>query len=279
MCTPRNIHRRKPHLTTPLITLLSDFGLKDPYVAEMKAVILSICPEACIVDISHEIEKFNIRMGAFALASAASYFPNGVIHVAVVDPGVGTKRRPILVETQHAFYIGPDNGLLMLTAQRDGIRSAYHIVNKRYMLPHVSQTFHGRDVFTPAAAHLANGCTPSDFGPEIHDYVIPEFAKPRLTKGELSGEVLHIDDFGNIITNISKEDLGKTRIREGAKLRIKLKGKSMTLRLHSTYGDAATKAPLALIDSQNFFEIAINQDSASEKFKTKAGDTAVILLT
>jgi len=259
-----------------IISLLSDFGLKDPYVAEMKAVILSICTEAHIIDVSHNIEKFNIRAGAFVLASAVPYFPNGTIHVAVVDPGVGTKRRALLVETKHAFYIGPDNGLLMLAAQRGGIRHVYAITNPKLMLPRVSSTFHGRDVFAPAAAHLANETLPSDFGPEIYDYVIPKFAKPHLTKGELCGEVLHVDDFGNIITNISKGDMDKIGIIEGFKLSIKLGGKATRMKFCSTYGEAPAKKPLALIGSHDFLEIAINQGIASKRFKIKVGDPVII---
>jgi len=260
----------------PIITLLSDFGLKDPYVAEMEAVILSICPEAQIIDVSHNIEKFNIREGAFVLASAMPYFPDSTIHLAVVDPGVGTKRRALLVETKHAFYIGPDNGLLMLAAQRGGIRHVYAITNPKLMLPRVSFTFHGRDVFAPAAAHLANETVPSDFGPEIHDYMIPEFAKPHLTKGELCGEVLYVDDFGNITTNISKGDLDKIGIVEGFKLDIKLRGKATRMKFCSTYGEAPAKKPLALIGSHDFLEIAINQGSASKIFKIKVGDAVII---
>jgi S-adenosylmethionine hydrolase len=217
-------------------------------------------------------------MGAFVLASAASYFPQGAIHVAVVDPGVGTKRRPILVETSHAFYIGPDNGLLMLAAQRSKIRHTYHIVDKRYMLPRVSRTFHGRDIFAPTAAHLAKGCKPSDFGPEIHDYIIPKFAKPSWRKDELSGEVLHVDDFGNIITNISQKDLKKAGITEGSKLSIKLNGKTIKTKFCSTYGEVPVKALLALIGSHDFLEIAVYQGDASEKFKAKAGSCVTILL-
>jgi len=259
-----------------IISLLSDFGLKDPYVAEMKAVILSICPEAHIIDISHNIEKFNIRAGAFVLASAMPYFPDGTIHLAVVDPGVGTKRRPIIVETKHSFCVGPDNGLLMLGAQKEGIQHVNHVSNQRYMFPKVSRTFHGRDVFAPAAAYLVNGTPPSGFGPEIHDYMIPEFAKPHLTKGELCGEVLHVDDFGNIITNISKGDLDKIGIIEGFKLSIKLRGKATRMKFCSTYGEAPAKKPLALIGSHNFVEIAINQGSASKRFKIKVGDAVII---
>jgi len=259
-------------MAMPIITLLSDFGLRDPYVAEMKAAILSICPEARVVDISHEIEKFNIRTGAFVLASAAPYFPQGTIHVAVVDPGVGTKRRPLVVETGRCFYVGPDNGLLVLSAQREGIRHIYTISNPVYMLPRVSRTFHGRDVFAPAAAHLARGCSPSEFGPEVHDCLVPKFAKPRLRGGALFGEVLHIDDFGNVISNLSVKDLEKTGIREGSLLHVQLKGKALTLKLCSAYGEVPAKTPLAIIGSTDFLEVSINQGNASEAFKAKVGN-------
>ena len=255
-----------------IISLLSDFGSKDPYVAEMKAVILSIHPQARIVDITHEIEKFNIRMGAFVLASAAPYFPAGTIHVAVVDPGVGTKRHPIIVETKRSYYVGPDNGLLMLAAQKEAVDHVYHVNNPQYMLPRVSRTFHGRDIFTPVAAHLAKGSPPSDFGPEIHDYVLPEFAKPHVRKGELFGEVLHIDDFGNVVSNISAEDLEKMGIREGCSLRVKLNGETLALKLCSAYGEVPAKTPLAIIGSSDFLEVSVNQESASRMFKAKIGD-------
>jgi len=265
-------------VTIPLITLLSDFGLKDPYVAEMKGVILSICPQARLIDISHEIEKFNVRMGAFVLASAASYFPKGTIHVAVVDPGVGTKRRAILVETKDMFFVGPDNGLLMLAAERQGIRHVYNITNRRLMLSHVSHTFHGRDVFAPVAAHLANGYKPSDFGSEIHDYVVPRFVKPRLTKSALVGEVLHIDDFGNIVTNISRAEFEKTGIQEGAMLGFRLKDKVVKLRFCSTYGEVSVGKSLALIDSHDFLEISTNQGNTANKFGARVGDTIAVLM-
>jgi S-adenosylmethionine hydrolase len=140
-----------------MITLTSDFGLKDPYVAEMKGVILTIIPNATLVDITHDIEKFNIRMAAFTLASVAPYFPKGTVHLAVVDPGVGTQRRAILVQTTQGFFVGPDNGILILPAQNQGIEHIYQLTNPKFMLPGVSSTFHGRDVFAPAAAHLDKG--------------------------------------------------------------------------------------------------------------------------
>lgn len=262
-----------------IISLLSDFGLKDPYVAEMKAVILSICPEVRIVDISHEIEKFNIRMGAFVLASAAPYFPKGTIHVAVVDPGVGTKRRPILVLTKRAFYVGPDNGLLMLSAQRQGISHVYHVTNKQFRLSRISRTFHGRDIFAPTAAHLAKGHAPSESGPEINDYVVPKFAKPSLSKNVLLGEVLHIDDFGNVITNVSMKELEKIGIKEGDMLHVKLKEDVITFKLCIAYAEVKAKQPLAIIGSHGFLEISVNQGNAAKRFKVELGETVQMPLS
>jgi len=264
-------------LTVPLITLLSDFGLKDPYVAEMRAVAFKISPDARIIDITHSVDKFNIRMGAFILASATHYFPNGAIHVAVVDPGVGTKRRALIVQSKRYFYVGPDNGLLMLAAERDGISHVYTIVNPEFMLPKVSSTFHGRDVFAPVAAHLANGTPPKKFGPEVKDYDRPRFAKPVLqADDELAGEVLHIDDFGNLITNIASADLAKAGIKATKPLTIRLKGTLLRLSFCGTYGEMPPKSTLALIGSHDFLEIAVNQGNASRKLKVKVGDATVV---
>ncbi len=254
-----------------IISLLSDFGNKDPYVAEMKAVILSINPQARIVDITHEIEKFDIRMGAYVLASVAPYFPPNTVHVAVVDPGVGTKRRPIIAETSRSLYVGPDNGLLMLAAHKEHITSVYTIDNPKYMLSDVSKTFHGRDIFAPAAAHLMRGNKPSDFGLAIQDYLLPEFAKPHQRNGELRGEILHIDDFGNIVSNITLEDLEKMGLR-GNSLLVRLGNKTLSMRFCSAYGEVPAGTPLALIGSSKFLEVAVNQRSASGIFKAKVGE-------
>jgi S-adenosylmethionine hydrolase len=256
-----------------IISLLSDFGNKDPYVAEMKAVILSINPQARIVDITHEIEKFNIRMGAYVLASAAPYFPPNTIHVAVVDPGVGTKRHPIIAETRRSLYVGPDNGLLMLAAHKEHITNVYTIDNPEYMPSHLSKTFHGRDIFAPAAAHLTRGKDPSDFGSAIKDYIIPEFAKPHARNGELHGEILHIDDFGNIISNISVADIENMGFRKGNSLLVRLGNKTLSLQFCSAYGEVPSGTPLALIGSSNFLEVAVNQRSASGIFKAKVGES------
>jgi len=260
--------------------LLSDFGLKDPYVAEMKAVILGVSPDARIIDISHSIHKFNVRMGAFILASAASYFPDGTIHIAVVDPSVGTRRRALIVKTKRYFYVGPDNGLLVLAAEKDGISQVCEIRNSELMLRKVSSTFHGRDVFAPAAAHLAKGKPPREFGPEVKDYNRPLFSKPALRANkELICEVLHVDDFGNLITNVTSSDLAKQGIKPTKPLNIRLKGTLLRLRLCKTYGETPLKSTLALIGSHDFLEIAVNQGNASRKLKVKAGDAAVISQT
>jgi S-adenosylmethionine hydrolase len=255
-----------------IISLLSDFGNKDPYVAEMKAVILSINPQARIIDITHEIGKFDIRMGAYVLASAAPYFPPNTVHVAVVDPGVGTKRRPIIAETSRSLYVGPDNGLLMLAAHKEHIKNVYTIDNPEYTLSDVSKTFHGRDIFAPAAAHLTRGNKPSDFGSAIQDFILPEFAEPHQRDGELRGEVLHVDDFGNIVSNITSEDLEKMGFHEGSSLLVRLGEKTLTLRFCLAYGEVPSGTPLALVGSSNFLEVAVNQRSASGIFKAKVGE-------
>jgi S-adenosyl-L-methionine hydrolase (adenosine-forming) len=250
-----------------MITLTSDFGLKDPYVAEMKGVILTINPHATIVDITQGVEKFNLRMGAFLLASAAPYFPKGTVHLAVVDPGVGTERRAILVQTKHGFFVGPDNGLLMLAAQNLGIEHTYELANPKFMLPQVSSTFHGRDVFAPAATYLDMGVKPSEFGPEINDATTPEFARVEQRNGSFIVEVLHVDSFGNIITNIKQKEVSSAKT-----VKIKLPNISLTLALKKTYTAAKSQEPIVLIGSHGFLEIALEQGNAAEKFHVKVGD-------
>jgi S-adenosylmethionine hydrolase len=259
-----------------IVTLTTDFGLKDPYVAEMKAAILGICPNAVIVDITHEIAKFNVRMGAYVLASAAPYFPDGSVHVAVVDPGVGTRRRPIAIQTKQSFFVGPDNGILLLTAEKQGIESIHELTNPQFMLPKVSNTFHGRDIFAPAAAHLLNEVKLTEFGPEIRKATEAEFAKVTRKNGVLFGEVLHVDGFGNIITNINQREVAQNRVK--GEVNVELAGNKLKLKLCKAYGETKPQEPLTLIGSHGFLEISINQGNAAEKFKTKAGDKIKLLL-
>jgi S-adenosylmethionine hydrolase len=257
-----------------IATLTTDFGLKDPYAAEMKATILSICQNAVIVDITHEIAKFNTRMGAYMLASAAPYFPKGSVHVAVVDPGVGTKRRPILIQTARSFFVGPDNGILILAAEKQMIAHIHELANPQFMSPKVSNTFHGRDIFAPAAAHLLNEVKPEEFGPEIHEAIKPEFAKITRKNDVLIGEVLHIDGFGNIITNINEKEVVQSQLNEA--VNVELPTYKLKLYLFKAYGETKPHQPLALIGSHGFLEIALNHGNAAKKFKTKPGDKIAV---
>jgi S-adenosylmethionine hydrolase len=257
-----------------ITTLTTDFGLKDPYVAEMKGTILSICPNTTIVDVTHEIAKFNTRMGAYVLASAAQYFPKNSVHVVVVDPGVGTNRRPIVIKTTQGFFVGPDNGILVLAAEKQGIIRIHKLSNPQLMLSEVSNTFHGRDIFAPAAAHLLNGVKPEEFGPEIREAAKPEFAKIKRKNGVLVGEVLHVDGFGNIITNISEEEVAQSHV-EGS-ISVELPSWKLKLKLCKAYSETNPREPLALIGSHNFLEIALNQGNAAKKFKTKIGDKITV---
>jgi S-adenosylmethionine hydrolase len=257
-------------MSTRIITLTTDFGLKDTYVAEIKGVILGLYADAIVVDLTHEIEKFNVRVGAFMLASAVPFFPSGTIHLAVVDPGVGSRRRSIIIQTKKGFFVGPDNGLMMMAARNQGIISIREIVNSRLMSNQVSNTFHGRDIFAPAAAYLAKGVPQEEFGPEIHDPIELCFAKVVRRKEVLIGEVLHIDNFGNIITNLSKGEITKTGIKDEVK--IELPSGMFKLKLCKAYADAGNHKPLALIGSHGYLEVALNHGRAVDRFETKAGD-------
>ncbi len=257
-------------MTPKIVTLTTDFGLKDPYVAEMKAAILSICPEAVIVDVTHEVKKFDVRMGAFMLACAAPYFPKGTIHVAVVDPGVGTQRRPIILLTSQGIFVGPDNGVLVLAAQKQDIVGAREITNPKLMLPDVSNTFHGRDIFASVAGKLASGVPPNSFGPEMTEAIKPDFATVALESGVLMGGVLHVDGFGNIITNIEEKHF--SRLHAKGSVNVSLPKFKRILKLGKAYADADLKEALLLLGSQGYVEIAVNQGSAARKFRAKPGD-------
>ena len=240
----------------------------------MKAVILSINPNARIVDISHNISKFDVRMGSFILASASNYFPQNTIHVGVVDPGVGVSRLPILIETKKSFFIGPDNGLLILAAEKQGIKRIFEIKNKDLMLKKISSTFHGRDIFAPAAAHLLNGVSPSIFGPRINKIIKPVYAEIKRTSTFIIGQVLHIDEFGNIITNIHVDDF----IHKPNKKTVSLESVTykMKVRFCKSYSEAKVGEILVLFGSHGFLEISANKSSAAKITKIGIGDKITI---
>jgi len=256
---------------SPIITLLSDFGDKDPYVGSMKGVILSICRKAMLVDITHNVAKFNVVKGGFILAAVVPYFPSGTIHVAIVDPAVGGRRKALLVKTKRSYLIGPDNSILMLAANQEGIEKVFEIRNPRYMLPKVSSTFHGRDIFCAVAAHLANGTSIDEFGSETHEYVKPEFSKPLTTKGAASGEVIHIDDFGNIVTNITLREMVELNIEPNSMITATIGSLTGKMKFCKSYGDVGTGEPLALIGSTGFLEFSINRGNAASTHEAKEG--------
>ncbi|MEJ5198630.1 MAG: SAM-dependent chlorinase/fluorinase [Anaerolineae bacterium] len=249
---------------TTIITLTSDFGLRDGYVGIMKGVILSIAPHVTIVDLTHEIEPQNIRQTIFVLAQAAPYFPPDTIHVAVVDPGVGTARRPLLVTTPRAHYIGPDNGIFTAALEEEAAQ-AWVLDQPAYWLPQLSRTFHGRDLFAPAAAHLANGVAPERLGHPVNDPVRLAWPRPlRHADGHLTGEIIYVDRFGNLISNIPAAWL------EGQRWRCRIAGHVAPV--VSTYGEGAVGALIGLIGSSNTMEVAVRNGNAARHLGVETGE-------
>ncbi len=246
----------------PLITLTTDLGVKDAYVGVMKGVILGINPSATIVDLCHEIEPQNIRQAAFLLHISCPYFPKDAIHIVVVDPGVGTKRRLLLVISPLGRFLAPDNGVLSYILGESGFE-AYELSTRRYWLSPVSSTFHGRDILAPVAAHLSLGTSPQELGKKAKGLVSFPIPRPEIAPGSLRGEVLHIDTFGNLITNIKEDDLPKGR------LRVEIAGHSIE-RLGRTY--AVGSGLLALVCSSGYLEIAVKNKSAARLLKVKVGE-------
>jgi len=255
-----------------VIALLTDFGFRESSVAAMKGVILGICPEARIVDISHEIPPFDIRYGAFVFASAASYFPKGTIFVCVVDPGVGTERKGIVVETERFLAVGPDNGLFSLFMDREGVKNVYEIKNEELMLKKKTHTFHGLTIFSPVAAHLANGVEPRLVGPKINDYIRWSAPKSIVEEGVISGEIIHIDQFGNGITNITEKDLEEINVKYDTNMNVSIGGKKISSPFKRAYGYVKEENYVCVIGSYDFLEISVNQGNAAKKLGIKVGN-------
>jgi S-adenosylmethionine hydrolase len=253
------------------MSLLTDFGLVDPYVAEMKAVILSICPHAQIIDISHQVDKFNITMGAFLLAEATPYFPNGTVHVAVVDPGVGSSRRAIVIKTPRSVLVGPDNGLLMPSAKTDTILGVYEITNRSFMRQEVSSTFHGRDIFAPAGAHLACGYPPEDCGPEIKDYVESPCSEAVVRTKTAVCEILHIDGFGNVVTNLPQSNFQLLRASSDGKMSLSIGRRRFSAKIVKTFPELNRREIGLIVGSHGFLEIVCREKSAAKRLRVKRG--------
>lgn len=243
----------------PVITLLTDFGSSDPFAGIMKGVILAICPHARIVDLTHEVPPQDVRTGALLLRGAAAYFPAGTIHIAVVDPGVGSRRRAVLVDASGAWFIGPDNGLLQPAAAARGIGAVHELNRAEYHLPDVGRTFHGRDVFAPVAAHLAAGVAPAALGPVVEGLEALALPEAAVEGDALVGEVVHLDRFGNLVTSIRAADLARFR---GSELSVSIAG-CASIPLRSAYAEGARGAPLAVIGSWDHLEIAVRDGDAA----------------
>ena len=259
-----------------LITLLTDFGTADYFVGSMKGVILSINGEARIVDITHEIPAQDIQAGAFTLFAAYQSFPAETIHVAVVDPGVGSTRRPILVCGGRQFFIGPDNGLFSYIYEREPDARVFHLTNESYFRSSVSATFHGRDVFAPVAAALSKGVSPEQLGAEITDYVRLPYLNAKLSAGKTVGAaIIHIDHFGNCITNLTPDDITEAMIKTGVSLT--LNGRRITsFRRFFAEGADAPNELFAIWGSSGYLEIAAYRASAAQLLGAERGQLITV---
>ena len=250
-----------------LITFTTDFGLSDHFVGVMKGVVAGIAPAACVIDISHDVAPYNVTEAAFIIAEAWPYFPKRTIHVVVVDPGVGSARRPILAEAGGHFFIAPDNGVLSMVF--DAAPHKVRVIsNPKFMRREISRTFHGRDVFAPAAAHLAKGAPAATFGKLIHDYIRAGIARPaRLGPASWRGTILKADRFGNLITNFAARDFAGITARP-------FEVRTGTQRLHRlalTYAETDVGDLFVIVGSSGYLEIAANQTSAASLLGCSAG--------
>lgn len=244
-----------------IITLTTDFGLSDPYVAMMKGVILSINPEATVVDFSHQIRAGSIIQAAGLIHETFPFYPKGTVHVAVVDPGVGSERRLMGMEAGGHFFVGPDNGVFWPLIKDYRGSETIHLTESRYFLPPISHTFHGREVFAPVAAHLSQGVSLKRMGPKLSDPVELHFPKPQKQGEKLVGQITRVDNFGNLITNIHREDLES--FLKSCKPVIEV-GDLTIRKLSLIYADVEEGEPLALINSSHWLEIAVTRGRASQ---------------
>ena len=260
--------------TRPIITLLTDFGTRDPYVAAMKGVILSLRPDAVLVDLTHEVPPQDIVAGAFLLAEATPYFPPGTIHLAVVDPGVGTQRRALAARARGQFWVGPDNGLFHLVFRENDSVVIVTLENPQYFQETVSPTFHGRDIFAPVAAHLSGGTPLNALGPPLPDPAVLSWPQPVFTPAAVRGEIVYVDGFGNLVSNIRGSDL-QTWMGEQPHVVIL---SSLTLQgLSRTYGDVVSGQFLALVGSHGYLEIACAQGNAARRLGVDKGRSLAVV--
>lgn len=248
-----------------IITLTTDFGLDNWFVGAMKGVILGINPRAVVVDLAHGVPAGDIRAGAFALAAGCRFFPRGTVHVAVVDPGVGSDREAIAVETADFLFVGPDNGVLSLALSRESIRSIRRLGDRRWFLHPVSSTFHGRDVFAPVAAHLSRGLSCRQLGPALKDCVRITWPEPHVQAGAIQGEVICLDRFGNAVTNIPNALLPAC-----SALAVVIRRKTV-VPVERCYQAVPAGQPVAVPGSSGYLEIAVNRGHAARRLRLAVG--------
>ena len=255
-----------------LITLTTDFGTQDWFVGTMKGVILRINSRASIADLTHDVPAGDIRAGAFALMAGCRFFPKGTVHVAVVDPGVGSGRKALAVRTQDYLFVGPDNGVLSFALAREKVKSIRRLENTCYFLHPLSRTFHGRDIFAPVAAHLSRGVPVHKFGPAQKDFCRLPWPETQVQADGITGEVVYIDRFGNAITNIEN-----ARLPAPDKGTVFWKGKRLCT-MHNFYQSVPPGRAVAVPGSSGFLEIAVNGGSAAVKLRLKPGNPLTVRL-
>jgi len=262
----------------PIITLITDFG-EGYYVAAMKGVILDICRDACLVDITHDIRSHDVLEGAFTLLCTYPYFPQKSVHVVVVDPGVGSERRGIIVATPDHYFVGPDNGVFSFVYNREPVRKVISIESQLYLRGNVSPTFHGRDAFSPVAAWLALGTELEKFGEEVEDYsgatVLPV---QKVEENRIEGMVIHVDKFGNVITSISRKSVSELLDGKEGTPKFLLKGQEITHH-YSYYAQAAPGEIFALLGSSGYYEIAAKTQRAADILGVERGEKVLMELS
>jgi len=259
-------------MDAPVIALMTDFGDDDFFVASLKGTILKINPEARLVDITHRVPSFDVRSANFILNSCYRYFPEKTIFLVVIDPGVGSSRSILLVETKHHFFIAPDNGVLTMVLLEEEVLRTRTVTNESYFLPEVSRTFEARDKMAPVAAALSSGISCEEFGPEVNRINIIEIKRPEVKDDEIIGQVLYTDKFGNLITNIPENQIQKLKKKlKDKNLRLNIQGVDIS-RYEESYSRVDEGEVLFLIGSLGLVEISCREDSAAAKLKADAGD-------
>lgn len=260
----------------PLITLTTDFGVQDEYVGVMKGVMLTIEPRAQFVDLSHSIAPQNLHQAAYLLGHAYSYFPPGTIHLVVVDPGVGTDRCTIVVQADNHIFVAPDNGVLSMLLEKSRFETASQVIDSDLFLPRISTTFHGRDIFAPIAAHLAGGLSLAELGPQLarKDCIRLDLPAAVVSQDRVTGEVIHVDRFGNLRTNIPGSAVTGCTHNKNCTLHI---GPHTLTQFCSTYGHATKGQCIGVIDSWGMLEIAVAGGNAARQLAMKRGERVVVL--